>query len=102
MDACRGRAPCAIVPPISAAAMLSRKLDRTNTMTSSTKPPFQSSGRKRGAASPVRDLSSKCFGQQREAQQQAEQVGEDHPFVGEMRDEAGGARAFRKKARTVP
>jgi hypothetical protein len=35
----------AIVPPISAAAMLSRKLDSTNTMTSSTKPPRQSSGR---------------------------------------------------------
>ena len=35
----------AIVPPISAAAMLSRKLESTNTMIKRTKPPFQSSGR---------------------------------------------------------
>ena len=41
---------CAMAPPIIAAAMLSRKLDSTNTSTSSTKPPFQSSGRKCGRA----------------------------------------------------
>jgi hypothetical protein len=34
--------------------------------------------------------------QEREAQQQAEQVGEQHPFMGEMRDEARGAGALRK------
>ncbi len=36
---------CAIAPPISAAAMLSRNADSTNTIASSTKQPFQSSGR---------------------------------------------------------
>ena len=41
---------CAIAPPISAAAMLSRKADSTKTMASSAKAPFQSSGRKRGSA----------------------------------------------------
>ena len=41
----------AMAPPISAAAMLSRKLDSTNTITSSTKAPFQSSGRKAGMTS---------------------------------------------------
>ena len=35
----------AMAPPMSAAAMLSRKLDSTKTITSRTKPPFQSSGR---------------------------------------------------------
>jgi hypothetical protein len=34
-----------MVPPMSAAAMLSRKLDNTKIMTSNTRPPFQSSGR---------------------------------------------------------
>ena len=48
---------CAMVPPISAAAMLSRKLESTKTMTSSTKPPFQSSGRKRGISSGTRLFS---------------------------------------------
>ena len=47
----------AIVPPISAAAMLSRKLDRTNTITSSAKPPFQSSGRNAGISSGIRLFS---------------------------------------------
>ena len=50
----------AIVPPISAAAMLSRKLDSTKIMTSRTNPPFQSSGRKRGRMAGTR-LASKCL-----------------------------------------
>ena len=37
--------PPAMVPPIIAAAMLSRKLDMTNTSNSRHRPPFQSSGR---------------------------------------------------------
>ena len=49
----------AIVPPISAAAMLSRKLDSTNTIASSARPPFQPSGRKAGISSGMR-LFSKC------------------------------------------
>jgi hypothetical protein len=48
-----------MVPPISAAAMLSRKLDSTNTTTSRAKPPFQSSGRKAGISSGIW-LFSKC------------------------------------------
>jgi hypothetical protein len=48
------------VPPIIAAAMLSRKLDSTKTRISITKPPFQSSGRKRGRIAGTL-LSSKCF-----------------------------------------
>ena len=47
----------AMVPPISAAAMLSRKLEITNTTTSSRKPPFQSSGRKAGISSGMRLFS---------------------------------------------
>ena len=43
--------PAAMVPPMSAAAMLSRNEDSTNTMTSRRKPPFQSSGRKCGRTS---------------------------------------------------
>ena len=50
----------AIVPPIIAAAMLSRKVDSTNTSSSITKPPFQSSGRKRGSSA-GNWLSSKCL-----------------------------------------
>ena len=49
----------ATVPPINAAAMLSRKLDSTNTMTSSTNPPRQSSGRYSGNCRGTW-LSSKC------------------------------------------
>ena len=80
-----------MVPPISAAAMLSRNEDSTNTITSSTKPPFQSSGRK------LRQLGGhvavlEMVRQQREAEQQAEQVGEDHPLVRHVRAEAGEAR----------
>ena len=48
----------ATAPPIIAAAMLSRKLDSTKTSTSSTKPPFQSSGRYLGRMAGTR-LSSK-------------------------------------------
>ena len=50
----------AIVPPMSAAAMLSRKDESTNTITSSRKPPFQSSGRIFGIST-GRCESSKCF-----------------------------------------
>ncbi len=46
-----------MVPPISAAAMLSRKLEITATMTSNRKAPFQSSGRKRGISSGTRLFS---------------------------------------------
>ncbi len=49
----------AIVPPISAAAMLSRKLESTNTMASSASPPVQPSGRNAGISSGMR-LFSKC------------------------------------------
>ena len=77
---CRGTPSCAIAPPISAAAMLSRKDDSTKTITSSTKAPFQSSGRKRGRTSGT-SLFSKCRDEQREAHQQQEQIGEDHPLV---------------------
>ena len=47
----------AIVPPISAAAMLSRKLDSTNTIASSARPPCQPSGRKAGISSGMRLFS---------------------------------------------
>ena len=49
----------AMAPPMSAAAMLSRKLEMTNTITSSTKPPFQSSGRNLGSTTGTW-LFSKC------------------------------------------
>ena len=49
----------ATVAPMMAAAMLSRNADSTNTSASSTKPPFQSSGRKRGIRCGTW-LSSKC------------------------------------------
>ena len=71
---------CAIAPPISAAAMLSRNDDSTNTITSSTKPPCQSAGRKRGSTSGHAALLE-VPRQQRESHQQQEQVGEDHPLV---------------------
>ena len=51
---------CAIAPPIGAAAMLSRKDDSTNTITSSTNAPFQSRGRNLGSSAGTL-LSSKCF-----------------------------------------
>ena len=82
----------AMVPPISAAAMLSRKLDSTATMTSSTKPPFQSSGRKRGISSGTLALLEMAR-EQRKAHQQQEQVGEDHPLVLQVRGEARQAGA---------
>ena len=50
---------CAMAPPMSAAAMLSRKDDSTKIITSSAKPPFQPSGRKRGSMMGMR-LFSKC------------------------------------------
>ena len=70
----------AMVPPMIAAAMLSRNDDSTKTITSSTNPPFQSSGRKRGSTAGTLAVLE-VLGQQREAEQQAEQVGEDHPLV---------------------
>ena len=83
---------CAIAPPISAAAMLSRKEDSTNTMTSSTKAPFHSRGRifrqhRRHLA--VLEM----LRQQRETEQQAQQVGEDDPFVLQVLDETRDAGA---------
>ena len=78
----------AIVPPISAAAMLSRKLDSTN-----------DDNEQREAALPVvrqerrhlfRDLALlEMPRQQRKAHQQQEQVGEDHPLVLHVQREAG-------------
>ena len=53
----RLKSTLAIVPPIIAAAMLSRKPDITNTPASSTKPPFQSSGSRCGSASGTRLFS---------------------------------------------
>ena len=83
--------PRAMVPPMSAAAMLSRNDDSTNTMTSSMKPPFQSSGRI--LRQHLRHLAVlEVVREQREAEQQAEQVGEDHPLVrhvGRQAAEAG-------------
>ncbi len=49
----------ATVAPISAAAMLSRNEEITKTMSSSTKPPFQSSGSQRGRISGTCDFSNK-------------------------------------------
>jgi len=49
-----------MAPPISAAAILSRKLESTNTITSITKPPFQSSGRYLGNITGTW-LFSKCL-----------------------------------------
>ena len=81
-----------MVPPIKAAAILSRKLEITATMTSSTKPPFQPCGRKAGISSGT-PLFSKCRDKQREAHQQQEQIREDHPFVLHVQREAGQAGA---------
>ncbi len=50
----------AIVPPMSAAAMLSRKEESTKTIASSANAPFQSPGRYFGSAAGTL-LSSKCF-----------------------------------------
>ncbi len=50
----------AIVPPINAAAMLSRNDDSTKIITSSTNAPFQSSGSRRGSHAGTW-LASKCF-----------------------------------------
>ena len=72
----------ATVPPMSAAAMLSRKDESTKIRTSSTNPPFQPSGRYRGiTAGTWRVLE--VLGQQREAHQQAEEVRERDPLVPE-------------------
>ena len=81
----------AIVPPMIAAAMLSRKLDSTNTIQSSTKPPFQSSGRMRGSSSGTW-LSSKCFESSAKPSSRQQQVGEDHPLVRHVPAEALEAR----------
>ena len=81
-----------MVPPISAAAMLSRKEDSTNTM-----------HEQHEAALPVvRQEVRQHLGhvaalemvrEQREAEQQAEQVGEDDPLVRQVRREPAEARA---------
>ena len=72
----------AMVPPISAAAMLSRNDDSTNTRTSSTKPPFQSPRQEaRQHRGNVRVLE--VLRQQGEPHQQAEEVRERHPLVAE-------------------
>ena len=82
----------ATVPPIIAAAMLSRNPDSTNTSASSTNPPFQSSGRS-PASRPARRLP-RSDAQQRKAQQQPEQAPECTPMVTEMQPEALQARAL--------
>ena len=56
----RWNTAAAMVPPMSAAAMLSRNDDNTKIITSSTRPPLQSSGRSFGNHSGTR-LVSKCF-----------------------------------------
>ncbi len=74
------KTPAATVPPIRAAAMLSRKLDRKKIRTKRTKPPGQPAGRKRGSI--LGDAAVlEVAGQQGETQQQAQQVGEHHPLV---------------------
>ena len=88
---------CAIAPPISAAAMLSRNDDSTNTIASSAKQPFQSSGSSRGSASGHVALLEMAR-QEREAEQQARQVRDDHPFVRQMRDQPVEARPGRERA----
>ena len=84
---------CAIAPPIIAAAMLSRNDDSTKIMMSRTKPPFQSSGRKRGSTDRHAALLE-VPRQEREAHEQQEQVREDHPLVLQMGDEPGDAGTF--------
>ena len=84
--------PAAMVPPISAAAMLSRKDESTKTITSSMKPPFQSSGRI--VRQHLGHLAAlEVVREQREAEQQAEQVGEDHPLVRHVQRQAAKSRS---------
>src|SRR5215204_4776038 len=80
----------AIVPPISAAAILSRKPDRVKTIASSTKPPFQV--RKQGRHL-VRDSAFlEVAREDRKSHQQQEQVSEDHPVVVHVQHETPQAR----------
>ena len=65
----------ATVPPMIAAAMLSRKPDSTNTITSSTSPPVQLSGSSAGISSGT-GAFLEVARQQSEAHQQQEQIGE--------------------------
>jgi len=61
-------------------------------MTSMMKAPFQSWGRKRGSTPAPRLLEMP--GKQREAEQEAQEIGENHPFVPEMSPEPAQSRAF--------
>ena len=83
---------CAIAPPIIAAAMLSRKLEPTNTSTSSRKAPFQSSG-KVGRQDRGHLALLEQVGQQGEAEEEQQQVHQDHPLVLQVQAEAGQAGA---------
>ena len=81
----------AITPPISAAAMLSRKLDSTATITSSSEGALPVVGQER--RHDVGQLALlEMARQQRKAHQQQEQVGEDHPLVLHVQRETAEAR----------
>ena len=84
--------PAAMVPPISAAAMLSRNEDSTKTMHEQHEAALPVVGQEvRQHLGHVAALE--MVGQQREAEQQAEQVGEDHPLVRHVQREAAEPRA---------
>ena len=81
-----------MVPPIKAAAMLSRNADRTNTTTSRTRAalPVVRQERRHLVRHPAGLEMSR---QQREAGEKQKQIGEDHPFVLQMQRQAGKTRA---------
>ena len=87
----RRNSTLAIVPPIIAAAMLSGT-PTSRTHPPAMKPPFQSSGSRFGSTS-GRRLFLEVVGEQREAEQQAEQVGQRDPFVAHVPGQAGPAGA---------
>ena len=77
----------ATVAPISAAAILSRNEEITNTRTRSTKPPVQLSGRAAG----IQSGDAACLemaGKESKADQKQKQVREENPFMLVMREEA--------------
>ena len=83
---------CAIAPPINAPAILSRKLESTQTTTSSVKAPFQPSGRNFGSKTGIW-LFSKWRGKQCKAHEETEKVGENDPLVLDVGNKPADARS---------
>ena len=80
----------AMRPPIIAAAMLSRKLESTNTSDEQDEAALPVVGQE-ARQDRRRAAVLEMLGEEREADQQPEEVGERHPFVADMRREPGKA-----------